>query len=72
MLSGLARKKGTWGGRRKGAGRPAVLKDPVDRWVRLERGDAEAAGKVAAKRGISFSELIRRALRSYLKRQSRT
>ncbi len=71
MLSVLARKKGTWGGRREGAGRPAVLKDPVDRWVRLEQGDAEAADTLAAERGISLSELMRRALRSYLKRRKR-
>lgn len=64
-------RKGTWGGRRKGAGRPPVLGDPVDRWIRLERTDAEAAEELAANRGISLSELMRRALRSYLKRQKR-
>ena len=64
-------RKGTWGGRRKGAGRPAVLSDPVDCWIRLERTDAEAAEELAANRGISLSELMRRALRSYLKRQKR-
>ena len=63
--------KKTWGGRREGAGRPQVLKEPVDRWVRLEREDAEAAEKLAEKRGISLSELMRRALRSYLSREKR-
>ena len=63
--------KTTWGGRREGAGRPRVLKEPVDRWVRLEREDAEAAEELAKRRGISLSELIRRALRSYLGRQKR-
>ena len=67
----VARKKGAWGGRRKGAGRPAVLKKPVERWVRLERKDAEAAEKLAKEKRISFSELVRRALRSYVKRQRR-
>ena len=64
-------KKTTWGGRREGAGRPRVLKEPVDRWVRLEQEDAEAAEKLAKQRGISLSELIRRVLRSYLGRQKR-
>ncbi len=67
----MARKKGTWGGRREGAGRPAVLKNPVDRWMRFEQEDAEAAEKLAAERGISLSEFMRRVLRSYLKRQKR-
>ncbi len=67
----MARKKGTWGGRREGAGRPAVLKNPVDRWIRLEQEDAEAAENLAAERGISLSEFMRRVLRSYLKRQKR-
>ena len=67
----MAQKKSTWGGRREGAGRPAVLKNPVDRWVRLEQGDAEAAETLAAERGISLSEFMRRVLRSYLKRQKR-
>ena len=67
----MARKKGTWGGRREGAGRPAVLKDPVDRGIRLEQEDAKAAENLAVERGISFSEFMRRVLRSYLKRQKR-
>ena len=71
MIVGMARgkKKATWGGRREGAGRPARLVEPVDRWVRMERTDAEAAEQLAAKRGISLSELMRRALRMYVKRQ---
>ena len=64
-------RESTWGGRRTGAGRPPVLDDPVDRWIRLERTDAEAAEELAANRGISLSELMRRVLRSYLKRQKR-
>ena len=67
----VARKKSTWGCRRKGAGRPAVLEEPVERWVRLERKDAEAAEKLAKEKRISLSELMRRALRSYVKRQKR-
>ena len=66
------KKKASWGGPREGAGRPQVLDDPVDRWIRLERPDAEAAEELARKRGISFAALIRRALRMYLNRQKRS
>jgi hypothetical protein len=48
-----------------------VFTDSVDRWIRLEKADAEAGERIAAQRGISFSELMRRALRSYLKRHKR-
>ena len=72
MVPEMAQKKrGGWGGPRKGAGRPPVLKDPVDRWVRLEREDAETAEQLARERGISFSELVRRALGNYLRRTKR-
>ncbi len=67
----MARMKGTWGGRLEGAGPRAVLKDPVQIWMRLELKDARAAAKVATKRGLSLSALMRRLLRSYLKGQKR-
>ncbi len=67
----MAGGKRTWGGPRKGAGRPAVLKDPVDCWIRLERRDAEAAKKLADSKQLSLSEVMRRALSSYLKRQKK-
>ena len=67
----MAKRKTGWGGRREGAGRPTFFHEPVDRRVRLERSEAEAAENFASDRGISLSELIRRALRSYLNRQKR-
>ena len=70
-MTEMAGGKGAWGGLRKGAGRPAVLKDPVDCWIRLERRDAEAAKKLADSKQLSLSEVMRRALSSYLKRQKR-
>ncbi len=48
-----------------------MLKDPVDCWIRLERRDAEAAKKLADSKQLSLSEVMRRALNSYLKRQKR-
>ncbi len=65
----MARRKAEWGGRRTGAGRPAELVDPVRRWVLIERSDLEAALRLARKRGFSFSAIVRKALRSYLRRQ---
>ncbi len=67
----MARRKAGWGGRREGAGRPPRLDEPVTRWVKLERSDVESAEEIAKTRGISFAEIIRRALRGYLKRQQR-
>ena len=58
------RKKGTRGGRREGAGRPVELDEPVSRWVQIERRDLEAGEEFARGRGISFAELIRRALKT--------
>ena len=51
--------------------RPALFEYPVDRRVRLERSEAEAAERYARSRGVSLSEVIRRALRTYLKGRSR-
>ncbi len=67
----MAQKRSTRGGWRPGAGRPAEFDDPVDRMFRVERRDAKEAEAVAARLGISVSELIRRALRTYLKKKAR-
>ncbi len=67
----MAKRKAGWGGRREGAGRPPRLKEPVTRWVKLERSDVESAEKIAEERDISFAEIVRRALRAYLKRHRR-
>ena len=61
----MARRKAEWGGRRKGAGRPAELVDPVRRWVLIERSDLEAALRLARKRGLSFSAIVRKALHAH-------
>ena len=67
----MAGRKAGWGGRRPGAGRRRVFADPVDFLVRLDREDAEASKAVAEARGISVPELIRQALRTYLRRINR-
>ena len=58
-----------WGGRRENAGRPSMFDDPVDRRVRLERSEAETAERYARSREISLSELLRRALRTYMRQK---
>jgi hypothetical protein len=62
----MARKKIGRGGRREGAGRPPVLKDPTQRWVNFERRDLGRGERRARAEGISFAELVRKALRRYL------
>ena len=54
--------------KRRGLGRPRFLEDPVQFWGQMERKDAEAAEAWAKKKGISFAELVRRAVKAYIRR----
>ena len=54
------------GGARPGAGRPRVVSDPERIAVDLERADLDGLRVLAAKRGTSVADLIRRAVRRYL------
>ena len=68
----VAKRKKTnsgWGGARPGSGRKAEIKDRVLRSISFERAEMNALEKIAARRGGSFSEIIRKASRAYLKRQ---
>jgi len=60
-----------WGGKRPGAGRPRVVKDPERIGVDFERSDFEALRELAERRGTSVSDLIRRAVSQYVKRAKR-
>ena len=64
-------KKGTWGGRREGAGRKPRLSDGVSFTGDLERADVEALQEIAKERGVSVSTLVRAAVRAYAKRHGR-
>ena len=64
----MAKEKSRHGGRRGGAGRPAIFRDAVLFQLRLERADVEAFRRLAKRKGLAMQELMRRALRAYLRR----
>jgi hypothetical protein len=66
-----ARRKGTWGGRRIGAGRKPTLRDPVSFTGDLEQADLQALAEIAEQRGVSVASLVRTAVAAYVKRQRR-
>ena len=71
----VAKRKKThtgWGGARPGSGRKREIKDRVLRSISFERAEMNALEKIAARRGVSFSEIIRTSARAYLRRQRRT
>lgn len=67
----MAAKKGGRGGPRPGSGRPRILQDPVPYSLDLERADHDSLRDLAAETGISARELVRRALRQFLRRRGR-
>jgi hypothetical protein len=60
-----------WGGKRPGAGRKRVLKDPVTTTADLERADVDSLAAIGIKRGVSVASLVRAAVAAYVKRQRR-
>lgn len=56
------------GGPRPGSGRPRLVQDPERIAVDLERSDLNALRDLAAKRGTSVADLIRRAVSQLLRR----
>ena len=59
------------GGARPGAGRKRIVQDPERIAVDLEKPDLNALRDIAADRGTSVAELIRRAVTQYLRRTMR-
>ena len=59
------------GGRRPGAGRKPILKDPVTVTTDVERPDLEVLEAIAEERGVSVASLVRAAVAAYVKRWSR-
>ncbi len=66
-----ARKKGRLGGRRPGAGRKPILREPVSFTGDIERADIEALEAIADERGASLASVVREAVGAYLKRRKR-
>ena len=64
----MTRRRGGWGGRRRGAGRKPIVQDPVRLGIDHEREDVEALKALAKRRGLSVAEIVRRAVRAYLQR----
>ena len=65
----VRKKKPAWGGYRKGAGRKPSVKDARPVTVTLEAADHAALERLAVKKGVSISKLVRDAIRAYLGRR---
>lgn len=64
-----AKRKKTWGGARKGAGRPREIQDRVPVTIYFERADTEALRELSQQTGESASALIREAARRLIRRK---
>jgi len=65
----IRKSKGKRGGKRPGAGRPSILKDPVRFILSIERAEIEALEEIAAERDQSIASLVRSAVTAYLRRR---
>jgi predicted DNA-binding ribbon-helix-helix protein len=65
----MAARKKIWGGRRAGAGRKPVLKNPGRVTVNLEKEDLESLQDEAQDHDLSVGELIRKLVTSHIKRR---
>ncbi len=67
----IRKSKGKRGGKRPGAGRPSILKDPVRFIMSIERTEIEALEEIARKRDRSIASLVRSAVTAYVRRRRR-
>ena len=65
----IRKSKGKRGGKRPGAGRPSILKDPVRFILSIERTEIEALEEIAQERDQSIASLVRSAVTAYLRRR---
>jgi hypothetical protein len=65
------RRKWGWGGARPGSGPKPIFAERVMRSISFERESRDAVQRLADERGISFAEVVRRAVDEYLKRSGR-
>ncbi len=61
--------KGKRGGKRPGAGRPSIFKDPVRFIMSFERTEIDALEEIARERDQSIASLVRSAVTAYLRRR---
>ena len=62
------RTQGTWGGYRPGAGRKGFLRDKHRLTVDFDGDDFERLKEIADEREVSAAQIVRVAVRAYLKR----
>ncbi len=65
----VRKSKGKRGGKRPGAGRPSILKDPVRFILTFERTEIDALEEIAREQDQSIASLIRTAVTAYLRRR---
>ncbi len=63
------RRKVKHGGKRPGAGRPRLLRDPVRIALDLERSEVKTLTKIAEDQDRSLASVIREAVGAFLKRR---
>jgi hypothetical protein len=65
------RKKSTWGGYRKGAGRKPELEDPHRYSMDFEGPQMAALEEIGSERGVSIATVVRDAVAEYVARWRR-
>ncbi len=68
---GAQKRKARHGGKRAGAGRPRLFRDPVRVALDLERSEVKTLTKIAEKQDRSLASVIREAVGAFLKRRRR-
>lgn len=70
LLGVAAKKKASRrGGRRPGAGRKPLLREPARITIDMERADLDALSALAEQRAVPVAQVIRDAVRGVLRRQ---
>ena len=65
------KKKGSWGGKRKGAGRWPRVPDGVSFTGQIPKPDMDALKALAEERGVPVASIVREAISAFLKRRRR-
>ena len=65
------KKKGSWGGKREGAGRWPRVPDAVSFTGQIPRADMDVLEAIAEQRKVSVASLVRAAVAAYVKRWRR-